>query len=77
MLRSAIPGSDVLYGHDLITIEPRILEEENYRSIIEKLINEHVDNMGDTDIKKVIGSLKYKVRKLTNAHYDQGLHYQT
>eukprot|EP00965_Chrysotila_dentata_P134026 4432192-Pleurochrysis_carterae.AAC.1 len=64
VLRSAIPGSDVIYGHDLITINPRILEEQNYRSSIEKLINDHINNMGDTDIQKVIGSLKYKIRKL-------------
>eukprot|EP00965_Chrysotila_dentata_P114949 3799477-Pleurochrysis_carterae.AAC.1 len=62
-LRSAIPGSDILYGHDLITINPRILEEESYRTKIESLIKDQINNIGDTNIQKAIGSLKYKARK--------------
>eukprot|EP00965_Chrysotila_dentata_P010216 332107-Pleurochrysis_carterae.AAC.1 len=63
-LRSTIPGSDVLCDHDLITINSRILEEETYRSKIEKSIKEHVNNIVDTNIQKIIVSIKYKVRKL-------------
>eukprot|EP00965_Chrysotila_dentata_P054612 1812994-Pleurochrysis_carterae.AAC.1 len=42
-LHSAIPGEDVIYGRDLITINPRILEIDAYRKTIEKLIREHID----------------------------------
>eukprot|EP00965_Chrysotila_dentata_P149015 4922058-Pleurochrysis_carterae.AAC.1 len=59
---SAIPGEDVIYNNDLITINPRILEINKYRNSIEKLIKDHIDNNVNTNIIKSINTLKYKVR---------------
>eukprot|EP00965_Chrysotila_dentata_P119738 3959047-Pleurochrysis_carterae.AAC.1 len=62
-LRSAIPGEAVIYGNDLITINPRILEVDSYRRTIEKSIKDDINKSKGININRSMSTLNYRMRR--------------